>query len=225
MSESNSKKEVCKERLLAALKNKTEFVYLCSENHDYLEMARHIASSPETPKDIIYLIFCNYCLDERDVEHFSFKHMRRALASNKSISREIIDFLAFSSCETTKAILAKNENCPQDILEMLSHDSNFFIRCEVAEHKNTPLHVLDSMIDGKDTGSQFIKGIVATNQNISEKMAEKLMASANPNTRYALASNESTPKHIIEKLIDDESEMVRSVAQRHPCMKNFECFL
>jgi len=211
------------ERCANALKNPKDFIDLYNKNSDYLQLARNIAISQDTPPHVIDYIFDAYCFesDDSEEENFVFKHIRRSLANNKTISRRMFEFFSNSKCEITRSSLAQNEGCPSDILEYLAQDSNFFVRCEVAENRNTPTHVLANMIAGQD--GKFIRCIVARNKNISEEIAEKLVIDR-PNVRYSLASNENISKNIIKRLLEDESVAVRVMAQRHPLFKELECF-
>ena len=158
-------------------------------------------------------------------------------ANNKSTPLWILVELAKDSNELIRRIVSFNPNTPIEILEILAQDTSSFVRSGVAVNERTPLNLLKKLSQDEEkiridmarestcppailqnffTDNANVRGSLARNPSLTADQFLQLFNDddfdySGSAVRGQLASNSSTPVHLLEALAADNT-LDRNVA-------------
>lgn len=154
-----------------------------ADTNDYF-MNLDLASNPSTPWDI---------LDKfTDFRHYS-SHIRAAVASNPSATKEMLYKLMKPGDPIVYKAIAENPITPLDLLEEITHKQSF----EFSDFSPA-------------------QAAVARNPNATRSMLVYLAGSKNYDVRAWVARNPNTPDSVLRQLAQDERWDVRDSVTRNP---------
>ena len=168
-----------------------------------------VAENPNTPIDLLRDLILNRGKDG----------VREAALKNSNLDR----FAAYQIQlelqereETVKATqeLAKRPNSPYALATVLEGDRN--AKLIAARSPKTPIHVLQQLAKDPD---ETVRQVVLQNPNLPLKSLLELTQDKSVNVRLSLAykaPRQTTPVQLLERLAQDESEIVRARVAEHP---------
>ncbi len=163
----------------------------------------------------------------------------RAMASDASTSREVLDQLARSQYAGIRALVAKNPSMDGALLEELARDSSLYVRKMAARNPNLPAGNLVEFAqsDNKDIRravagnpaapveilqvlardeSRDVRADAAGNPSLPAALLRELSIDRKGKVRRAVAGNPSTPVEVLAGFIDDKAPTVREYLEKNP---------
>lgn len=134
----------------------------------------------------------------------------------KEKSPSTLDELALSGDTMVRRSVALDSMTSIAILEKLSQDWNELVRSGVAGNPNTPATLLRQMALDKDP---LVRGAVSQNRAAPTETLEMLSLDEHEHLypRNMVAANPSTPLAVLERLVLDQSKLVRYYLATNPC--------
>ena len=153
--------------------------------------------------------------------------IRINLSWNPNLPIHLIEQLSKDRNSSVRGYIATHDKTPIEILQKLSKDKDVSVRASVASNKNTPVEVLEAL--SSDDGGfrliidSFLSGLKYRIKKLTTKgvyhiiSMERVIDSCNKRNKYQVrenvASNPNTPKHVLEKLLNDKEEIVVNSAK------------
>lgn len=135
---------------------------------------------------------------------------------------DVLWFLSQNANQDIRAKVASNSYATPEILAALSQDI-LSVRMGVANNPATPASVLDSMF----SSHVIIEDIaIASNRNLSEPLARRILAEGSMNARAVVAKNSALLNYpsIAKVIRKDASPMVREAFESNAAVDFFPAF-
>lgn len=165
-----------------------------------LDDRQDIALDPNTTVDVLEQL-----AEDKDLS------VRLCLICNEATPDYIIDKLLSEGSPYFLEQVALCLSTPENILVRLSESDHAVVRSRVAWNTHTPANILKKLSNDENTA---VIWNVAGNKSTPTDTLLKLSEHLDANTRCEVASNPSTPNSILHRLLNDSSDIVRSMAKR-----------
>lgn len=163
-----------------------------------------VAENHSTPPSALLVL-------SKDTEAFGGEYIRKAVAGNPATPASALKFLIKEKDWQTRSAVAKNMGTPKDLLEILALDKEYSVRESVAKNSSAAPSALAILsTDQKDN----IKMFVAKNSNASADTLIRLSVDPYFATRREVASNVATPTAVLQVLLNDTDQQVRTAAEK-----------
>ena len=147
------------------------------------------------------------------------EEVRYVLCQNKNVPKSFLKDL-FDTCGsdqgTGDAILA-HPNCDEDLIRYILNDKKYLLR-----YPSTAGYILDKTQDRDiinrlmNMGSDAIREVLASDDNIPQDILEQFAFDGNPRIRKAVACRESVTPDLLEILAYDPDPDIRSIVFSNP---------
>ncbi len=195
----------------------------------------------EKDDELLRIISENPQLAEKYINELANTPVQTSALKNKSIPSNILRDKSLSDNEAIRASVAENPNTPPDVLERLSKDPSNKVLESLAKNPSIPQNMMeelsnfsglhDEMMENPGISPDIMRKITA-GKNRDCEFNKKYMANPcitvdeliyninNPDecVRQGIALNPNTPQHIIQKLANDSSPVVKNTAYKHKNM-------
>lgn len=162
-----------------------------------------VLKNPSSPIDIL-----------EDAANSIDESKREAVAENPSLSTKTLNKLSNDESEKVRKSLAKNPAISKNIMKRLSKDTDD-VRESLLENSMLSADMLDDITNGLTENCDFNKKLMS-NPCINPELLEYNADNPDACIREGIASNPKTPKHIIDKLSNDNLPSVRNAAWKNP---------
>jgi hypothetical protein len=168
------------------------------------EVRLKVAGNPSTPP-------CTLLMLAKDADPFLGEYIRKSVAGNPSSPQAAFNLLIEDKDWLTRLAIAKNISTPVSVFEILAKDTEYSVREHVAKNIGAPASALEILsTDAKDN----IKMHVARNPNSNADTLTRLATDPHYATRRDVANNSGTPNSVIELLLKDSEQEVRTAAEK-----------
>jgi hypothetical protein len=163
-----------------------------------------VAENHATPPSALLVL-------SKDTDELGGEYIRKAVAGNHATPVSALKLLIKEKDWQTRSAVAKNMGTPKDLLEILASDKEYSVRESVAKNSSAAPSALDILsTDQKDN----IKMFVAKNSNTSADTLIRLSVDPYFATRREVATNAATPTAVLQFLLNDADQQVRTAAEK-----------
>jgi hypothetical protein len=140
------------------------------------------------------------------------------IASNPDTKPDVLVDLSKSEDKYIRSAVARNVNCPIDVMSELSRDMEEIVVEGLAGNTSTPVELLETIFENC---GHYTYQVLGGNPRLPVALLIELVGVDEDDgelnfpdeIRQSVAGNPSTPKEILEILINDDDINVRSWAQ------------
>lgn len=165
---------------------------------------------------------------------------KASAASNPKLPLHILVALSKSSSENVRELVAANTSTPEDVLLGLARDSSLPVRRSVARNTNAPVEAINLLVDEDDYSINYslasrsdlpesVINLLSARSDYSrlglkvisgecseEEFLIQLESNKDIATMKSLASSESTPASVLEKLFDIGDDQIKRCLLDNP---------
>ncbi|MDY6804464.1 MAG: hypothetical protein SXA11_11750 [Cyanobacteriota bacterium] len=199
------------------------------DNRSYQNICNNLASRPDAPPSLLDLLASNAHASvrrtvagrtmtpitalERFVNQESDENVLKRLASNPSLTPELLARLAENPIPDIRSHLIYNTNLTPELWQQLAADGEKSVRGALANFARSPVASLETLACDEDTE---IRHKVAANPNTPKNVLETLSRDAAIIVRATVAAKTNTPENVLERLAEDEKIEVRRAVAENP---------